>query len=125
MTTRVLTVVACLTTMFFPQPASAQNAAKQELPLVWVLATGGTISGQGASSTSLTEYKAGALLGDQLVAGVPEIKQVASVKVEQMVNVGSQNITVDNWLTIANRINAIFNADPKVAGVVITHGTNT
>src|SRR4029077_576279 len=29
-----------------------------------------------------------------------------------------------NWLTIANRINQIF-TDPKVAGVVVTHGTNT
>ncbi|MDB5925445.1 MAG: hypothetical protein JWN13_4381, partial [Betaproteobacteria bacterium] len=26
------------------------------LPLVWLLSTGGTIAGQGASSTSLTEY---------------------------------------------------------------------
>jgi L-asparaginase len=28
-------------------------------------------------------------------------------------------------LTLANRINALFAADPKMAGVVITHGTNT
>ena len=30
---------------------------------------------------------------------------------------------IANWLTIANRINAIFRDDPKVAGVVVTHGT--
>ena len=59
------------------------------------------------------------------MAGVPEIKQVASVKVEQIVNVSSTDVTIDNWLTIANRINAIFRDDPKVAGVVVTHGTNT
>ena len=106
-------------------PAGAQPAVTQERPLVWVLSTGGTISGQGGSSTSLAEYKSGSLLGEQLVAGVPEIKQVASVKVEQIVNVSSTDITIDNWLTIANRINAIFRDDPKVAGVVITHGTNT
>jgi len=32
---------------------------------------------------------------------------------------------LDNWLTIANRINTIFANDPTVAGVVVTHGTNT
>jgi len=120
----VLTTVAAVT-LHFASPARAQTAAGRELPLVWVLSTGGTISGQGASSTSLAEYKSGALLGEQLVAGVPEIKQLASVKVEQIVNVSSTDITIANWLTIANRINAIFKDDPKVAGVVITHGTNT
>ena len=120
-----LTVVSTLVLLFLAPPASAQTAATRELPLVWVLSTGGTISGQGASSTSLVEYKSGALLGEQLVAGVPEIKRVASVKVEQIANVPSADVTIANWLTIANRINAIFRDDPKVAGVVVTHGTNT
>lgn len=120
--TVVLTVVSAL---HLSMPASAQTGANRDLPLVWVLSTGGTISGQGATSTSLAEYRSGALLGEQLVAGVPEIKQVASVKVEQIVNVGSTDITIANWLTIANRINDIFRDDPKVAGVVVTHGTNT
>lgn len=106
-------------------PCSAQSTATGDLPLVWVLSTGGTISGKGASSTSLAEYKSGALLGEELVSAVPEIKQVANVKVEQIANVSSTDITIANWLTLANRINAIFGSDPKVAGVVITHGTNT
>jgi L-asparaginase len=107
------------------KPCFAQATRAADLPLVWVLSTGGTIAGTGASSTSLTEYKAGALLGEELVKGVPEIKQYANVKVEQIVNVASPDITLDNWLTLANRINAIFADDPKVAGIVITHGTNT
>ena len=56
---------------------------------------------------------------------MPEITQFANVKVEQIVNVGSPDITLDNWLTIARRINRIFADDPKVAGIVITHGTST
>jgi L-asparaginase len=95
------------------------------LPLVYVLSTGGTISGKGGSSTSLAEYKSGSLLGEELVAAVPEIKQVARVKVEQIANVSSTDITLDHWLTLARRINTIFSAEPDVAGVVITHGTNT
>lgn len=106
-------------------PCSAQNAAGRELPLVWVLSTGGTIAGTGASSTSLSEYKAGVLLGEQLVNRVPEIKQHANVRVEQIVNVASPDLTLANWLALANRINRIFADDPQVAGIVITHGTNT
>ena len=101
----------------------AQPAADR--PLVWVLSTGGTISGKGASSTALANYSAGALLGEELVAAVPEIKDVADVRVEQIANVGSTDITVAHWLTLASRINTLFETDPKVSGVVITHGTNT
>ena len=119
-------VLACIVVFASSSlPGSAQDAGRNELPLVWVLATGGTISGKGASSTSLTEYKSGSLLGEELVRGVPEIRAVARVQVEQIANVSSTDITVANWLTIARRINEIFATDPKVAGVVVTHGTNT
>jgi len=100
-------------------------AAAAELPLVVVLSTGGTIAGRGGSSTSLSEYKAGQILGEQLVEAVPEIKQYANVRVEQVVNIGSTNLTTAVWLKLAQRINEIFSTDAKVAGIVITHGTNT
>jgi L-asparaginase len=105
-------------------PCAGQDAPKT-LPVVWVLSTGGTISGRGATSTSLAEYKSGAILGEDLVRSVPEIAQVATVKVEQIANVSSTAITTAHWLTLAHRINAIFAAEPETAGVVITHGTNT
>jgi L-asparaginase len=114
---------ACLASLV-ALPAPAQTPAAP-LPLVYVLATGGTISGKGASPTSLADYKAGALTGEELVAGVPEIAQVARVKVEQIANISSTDITTAHWLMLAARINAIFDADPSVAGVVLTHGTNT
>jgi L-asparaginase type II len=103
----------------------AAQAIQKSLPIVWVLSTGGTISGRGASPTALAECKTGSLLGRELVAGVPEIAQYADVKVEQLLNISSPDITLDNWLTIARRINRIFADDPKAAGVVITHGTST
>ena len=65
----------------------------------------GLINGAGASSTNLAEYKGGTILGEQLVKAVPEIQQFANVKVEQIVNVGSPNLTLDNLLTLANGIN--------------------
>jgi L-asparaginase len=106
-------------------PCAAQGASGPVLPLVWVLSTGGTIAGTGPSSTSLAEYTAGALLGADLVNAVPEIRQHAAVKVDQIVNVASPDLTFDNWIALANRINRIFADDPSVSGIVITHGTNT
>ena len=94
-------------------------------PVVWVLATGGTISGGGATPTSLTEYRAGTFSGEELVAAVPALAQHASIRVEQVANVGSPNITFDDWRTLARRIDEIFRSEPDTAGIVITHGTNT
>ena len=94
-------------------------------PLVWLLSTGGTIAGKGASSTNLTEYRGSSLLGSELLASVPEIERYAEVKVEQVVNVASPNMTADVWRTLSARINSIFSEDPRVAGVVVTHGTST
>jgi L-asparaginase len=103
---------------------TAAPQIKGDLPLVWVLSTGGTIASQGETPTSLTVYKTG-LLGEQLIAAVPQIQQVARIKVEQIANVSSTDITTAHWLTLANRINTILREDPAVAGVVVTHGTNT
>ena len=117
------TVIAVICTV--GAPALAQEAPAAAPPVVWVLATGGTISGGGASATSLTEYRAGAFSGEELVAAVPDLARHATVRVEQVANIGSTNITFDDWLTLARRIDAIFSGDPDTAGIVITHGTNT
>jgi len=103
---------------------AAQQPARP-LPIVYVLSTGGTIAGSGSSSTDLSNYKAGAILGEQLVKAVPQIAQIADVRVEQIVNVRSSDLTVDNWLTLAKRIHAILKETPDVSGFVITSGTNT
>src|SRR5437016_11744926 len=96
-------------------PGWGQEAAKV-LPLVWVLSTGGTIAGSGASSTNVADYKSGTILGEDLVKAVPEIKQFANVKVEQIINVRSPDLKLENLLTLANGINSIFANDPNVAG---------
>src|SRR5687767_8710919 len=74
---------------------------------------------------SLTEYKPGALLGAELVKAVPELKQFARVRVEQICNIASPDISIAVWRQLAGRINAIFAGEPEVAGIVITHGTST
>ena len=104
--------------------SAAPEKTAGEKPLVWVFSTGGTISGAGASPTDLSNYKSGKLTGEDLVKGLPQLADVAQVKVEQITNVSSNDLTIDNWLTLSRRINEIL-ADPKVAGAVVTHGTST
>ena len=127
--TRSRTVLACATAALLATATPGATLLAQDgpatPPVVWVLATGGTISGGGASATSLTEYRAGTFSGEELVAAVPDLGRHATIRVEQVANVGSPNITFDDWLTLARRIDAIFRGDPDTAGIVITHGTNT
>jgi L-asparaginase len=104
---------------------SVAPSAQSAKPRVYVLSTGGTIAGQGSSSTDLSNYKPGSILGEQLVKAVPQITEIADVRVEQIVNIPSHDITIANWLTLAKRIQRIITDDPAVAGFVITHGTNT
>lgn len=98
-------------------------AAAADKPLVVLLATGGTIAGAGSSSTDLTNYKT-TYTAEQLVEVVPEISNIADVRIEQVFNTGSPSFTMKHWLTLAQRANAVL-AEPGVSGVVITHGTST
>ena len=56
---------------------------------------------------------------------IPEALEFAEVVPEQLVNVGSANITPKHWLQLALRINEIFARDSEAAGIAITHGTAT
>ncbi len=94
------------------------------LPRVTILATGGTIAGRAGSSLS-HEYKAGSATGAELVDAVPELARVADVQVEQICNIASSNMVFAVWRELAARIDALFAGDPGLAGIVITHGTNT
>ena len=100
-------------------------ASEGQLPRVVVLSTGGTIASRGESTLNLSDYKAGSLEGEQLVAAVPELKQFARVNVEQIANIGSSNMTFAVWRALSGRVNALFAEDPNLAGIVITHGTST
>jgi L-asparaginase len=100
--------------------ACAQPAKK---PKVVIVATGGTIAGAAASQTD-AGYKSGAVGVDILINAVPQLKDVAEVTGEQVASIGSQDMNDEVWLKLANKVNEIL-AKPDVAGVAITHGTDT
>ncbi len=92
-------------------------------PNIVILATGGTIAGSGASATKST-YSAGAVTVDKLLAAVPSINEMASIKGEQISNIGSQEMSNKVWLKLAKRANTLLSSD-EVDGIVVTHGTDT
>lgn len=91
-------------------------------PNVVILATGGTIAGSSAGATS-AQYDAGKLGVDVILQAVPQLKDIADVKGEQIANIGSYNMNNEIWLKLAKRINELLAGDTD--GVVITHGTDT
>ena len=91
---------------------AAQRSVSQTKPTVWVLSTGGTIAGQGSSTTDLSNYQPGSILGEQLVKAVPQIAEIADVRVEQVVNIPSHDLTLGNWLTLTKRIQRVIADDP-------------
>lgn len=102
----------------------AQKGIAAPLPHIVIIATGGTIAGQGEARTQTTGYKAGVVGVAALIDAVPALKHVARVDGEQIFNLGSENMTGDRLALLSNRINTLL-AQDDVAGVVVTHGTDT
>src|SRR5450631_1719531 len=104
--------------------AVAEAKGPGQLPNVMVLATGGTIAGTGASSTTVVGYTAATVGIERLLNAVPELKTVANVKGEQVFQIASENMNNDYWLKLAKHVNELLARD-DVDGIVITHGTDT
>jgi len=95
----------------------------KDLPNIVILATGGTIAGSAESATQ-AGYTSGQVGIETMIAAVPGIKDLANITGEQLSNVGSQDMSIEIWFKLTNRINELLATD-KVDGIVITHGTDT
>ncbi len=93
----------------------------ESLPRIHLLATGGTIAG---AHTDGRGYTAAALTAEALVAAVPQLGGLARITTEQVAGIASQDMDEAVWARLAAQARAAV-ADPAVAGVVITHGTDT
>jgi L-asparaginase type II len=110
--------------LFFIATAAHADNATPRLANVSILATGGTIAGTGATSTTTVGYTAATVGVQTLIKAVPEITRVANVTGEQVFQIASENMGNEHWLMLAKRVNALL-AQPNVDGIVITHGTDT
>ncbi|EEZ39443.1 L-asparaginase 2 [Photobacterium damselae] len=102
---------------------SSFSFAATDLPNIKILATGGTIAGAGQSATK-SNYTAGKVGVDALIAAVPDMTKIADISGEQVVSIGSQDMNDEVWLKLAKRVNELL-AQDDVDGIVITHGTDT
>jgi L-asparaginase len=98
--------------------ASAQPDAK---PVVRLIATGGTIA---MKIDPVKKAPVPAISGDDLVATVPEIAQVARVEVENLSNVPSDYMDPERWTQLTQAVQKAL-ARPEIAGVIVSHGTDT
>ncbi len=91
--------------------------------IVVVLGTGGTIAGVAAHAGAHLGYKPGALAAQDLVAGVPAL-QGQTLEVHSLAQLDSCDMDHATWLRLALAVQDHL-ARPEVAGVVVTHGTDT
>jgi len=104
-------------------PSTANNGAIQT---VVVLGTGGTIAGVAARADDHVGYKAGQLGAQALVAAVPALADRAGlvVEAETLAQLDSCDMDHATWLALLGRVRLVL-ARPEVAGLVVTHGTDT
>lgn len=108
--------LACLGLAWGATAAAQPRASPADgHPKVHLIATGGTIANR----------PQGRLSADELVALVPALDRHAAVETEQFANLPSSSITLDQWLALARRINALFRERSDLGGIVVTSGTDT
>jgi L-asparaginase len=95
------------------------KAAKQ----IVILGTGGTIAGTSAQASDNVGYRAGQLGVAHLLAAVPALAGWP-LEAHQVAQLDSKDMSHAVWRTLAEQV-AAYLARPEVAGIVITHGTDT
>ncbi len=103
-----------------PKPAAAATE-QPALPVVRLIATGGTIA---MKIDPVKHAPVPAISGEDLISTVPEISKVARIEVQNLSNVPSDYMDPDRWTQLAKAVNETL-ARPEVAGVIVSHGTDT
>ena len=85
------------------------------IPKVHLLGTGGTIAGG----------RGGSLGAGDLASLVSDLASVAEVSVEDFSNIGSSRMTPELQFRLAQRVRSLFQERSDLAGIVITHGTDS
>jgi len=93
----------------------------QTKPVVVFIATGGTIA---MKIDPVKHAPVPAISGEDLLSTVPEVSRYATVEVKNISNVPSDYMDPARWTALTREVKTAL-ARPAVAGVVISHGTDT
>src|SRR3546814_7580559 len=96
---------------------------RKQQPHISFPGTGGTIAATAQATTAMADYTV-TEGKDALLTAVPEITSLANIQCQQAFNVDSRCFTSKMLLKLAAHVDRLL-ADPKIDGVVITHGTDT
>jgi L-asparaginase len=84
------------------------------MPLIKIIATGGTIANTGHG-----------LIGvDELLRDIPQARDLADFEITEATRVRSGALRLAHWLDVARAVSAAAE-DPRVDGIIVTHGTFT
>ncbi len=101
--------------------ALSDNTANDSLPTVVVVTTGGTIAEKYDPATGGVVP---AVSGDDLLAAVPGLSNLANIEVVEFCNIDSSQMTPEIWRNLSAMVQEILERT-EVRGVVVTHGTDT
>src|SRR5258707_2258849 len=102
-------------------PVMGEAQARPGLPVVRLIATGGTIA---MKIDPIKKAPVPAISGEDLVATVPDLSKYAKVEVNNVSNVPSDYMDPPRCVVLTREVNRAL-ARPEVAGVIISHGTDT
>ncbi len=90
---------------------------------ICVLALGGTIAGSSQNATDAS-YKAGDVSVQTLLDKIPNLEQIAHLKIKQIANIGSQELDNATLLKLAKECKKAVDKK-KIDGVLVLHGSDT
>ena len=96
------------------------SSYNKKLPIVFLIATGGTIAEVDKNSKGAVP----GLNAEELLNSVPCLKKLANIAIVNFCNIDSSHMTPQIWLKLSKLIDDIAKY-PNVKGFVITHGTDT
>ena len=117
---RSLTVFVAFAVLAVSLPAWAQPK-EAALPVVQLIATGGTIA---MKIDPEKKAPVPAISGEDLLSTVPEVAGLAKMAVQNISNVPSGYMDPPRWVELQKAVAAAL-AKPEVAGVIVSHGTDT
>ena len=94
---------------------------RKNLPRIKILGTGGTIASKGGKSSDTAGYHVDLTI-NQLLEAIPDITDICEIEYEQLCNLDSKDIGVDELYKIYKGVSESLQ---KFDGIVITHGTDT
>lgn len=101
--------------------ARQQQSAAQKVPVVVMVATGGTIA---MKIDPVKQAPVPAITGEDLVATVPDLGKIARVEVQNLSNVPSDYMDAERWVGVTRAVTEALGRR-EVAGVIVSHGTDT